>query len=64
MEVEKLIIAPKRYTGESQVLSIRMPKDMLRDIDEVAEKTGRTRNELILIGIEYAFTHMEIGEKQ
>ncbi len=62
MEDAKLVIAPKRYAAESQVLSVRMPKDMLREVDAVAQKTGRTRNELILTCIEFALQHMEIEE--
>ena len=62
MEDAKLVIAPKRYAAESQALSVRMPKDMLREVDAVAQKTGRTRNELILTCIEFALQHMEIDE--
>ena len=63
MADKKLIIIPKRYTEESQVISVRMPKDMLRDIDTVAQHTGRTRNEIILLGLEFALNNMEIDEK-
>ena len=30
-------ITPKKYNGESSVVSMRMPKDMLKDIDEIAK---------------------------
>lgn len=60
MESAKLIISPKRYSADSQVLSVRMPKDMLQQVDAVAQKTGRTRNELILLSMEFALQHMEI----
>ncbi|MBR6109934.1 MAG: ribbon-helix-helix protein, CopG family [Clostridia bacterium] len=63
MTEQKLIITPKRYTEESQVISVRMPKDMLHDVDKVAQDTGRTRNEIILLGLEFALRHMEITEK-
>ena len=64
MEDVKFIISPKRYKEESQVFSVRMPKDMLRDIDAVAQKTGRTRNEIVLKSIEFMLTHLEIAEKE
>ena len=64
MEDVKFIISPKRYTEESQVFSVRMPKDMLRDVDAVAQKTGRTRNEILLKCIEFTLTHLEIAEKE
>lgn len=59
----KFQIIPKKYIGESSVVSLRMPKDMLRDIDEIAAKTGRTRNEFMLMSLEFALDHLEIEEK-
>ena len=60
MDEPVLRINPKKYTGESAVVSIRMPKDMLKDIDAVAQATGRTRNELFLLATEFALTHMTV----
>ena len=59
----KFQITPKKYIGESSVVSLRMPKDMLRDIDEIAAKTGRTRNEFMLMSLEFALDHLEIEEQ-
>ncbi len=59
----KFQITPKKYTGESSVVSMRMPKDMLRDIDEIATKIGRTRNEFMLMSLEFAMDHLEIEER-
>lgn len=56
----KLTISPKKYVGETSVISSRLPKDMIKDLDSVAEKTGRTRNEIMLMCLEYALTNMEI----
>ena len=55
-----LRIAAKRYGSESTVVSFRLPKDMLHDIDRVAETTGRTRNEIMTTSLEFALQHMEI----
>ena len=63
MTEPKFQVTPKKYTGESAVVSIRMPKDMLRDVDEIAAKTGRTRNEFLLMSLELAIGHLEIEEK-
>ena len=63
MTEPKFQVTPKKYTGESAVVSIRMPKDMLRDVDEIAAKTGRTRNEFLLMSLEFAIGHLEIEEK-
>ena len=59
----KFQITPKKYTGESCVVSMRMPKNMLRDIDEIAAKIGRTRNEFLLMSLEFALDNLEIEEK-
>ncbi|MGN0488397.1 MAG: hypothetical protein ACI4HO_03945 [Ruminococcus sp.] len=56
----KLRITPKKYNGETSVISTRLPKEMLKDIDSVAETTGRTRNEIMLMCLEYALNNMEI----
>ncbi|MBQ6755736.1 MAG: hypothetical protein IJP43_02135 [Oscillospiraceae bacterium] len=63
MEDPKLYIPKKKYTGESAVVSMRMPKDMLRDVDRIAAETGRTRNELLSIFIEFAIEHLDNGGK-
>lgn len=61
MEKEnKLVIQSQKYRGDTTVVSMRMPKDMLSDVDEIAEKTGKTRNELLMMSIEYAIKNMEI----
>lgn len=60
MEDLTLRIDEKRYTGESTVISFRLPKDMLQDVDEIAQKTGRTRNEILGICLGFALKHTEI----
>lgn len=62
MKEPKLKITPKKYTGDTTVISLRLPKDMLSEIDSVAEMTGRTRNELLLTCLEFALEHMEVTE--
>lgn len=64
MEDNVLRIEAKKYVEESVVISSRIPKDMLQDIDFVAKESGRTRNEIITIFLDYALKHTEIIEKQ
>ena len=59
-----LKIAPKKYNGETTVISMRVAKDLLKDIDDVAAATGRNRNEILTMGLEFALSHMEIGTKE
>ena len=56
----RLDIIPKKYTGETTVISLRIPKDMLADIDDFASKTGWTRNELLTRYIEFSLEHTDI----
>lgn len=60
MADKKLIIQPHRFGGESAVISLRLPKEMLSAIDRVAEDTGRTRNEILVMSMEYALENTEI----
>ena len=63
MSDKKFIIHPHRYGGETSVISLRLPKEMLAVIDRVAQETGRTRNEIIVKSMEYALDNMEIENK-
>ena len=58
----KLVIQPQKYSGETTVVSMRMAKDMLKDIDNIASITGRTRNDILMMSLEFALEHMEIHE--
>lgn len=60
MEKPIFQIAQKQYTGESAVVSVRMPKDMMADIDEAARISGRTRNEIITLALEFALGNLVI----
>ena len=60
MERPILRISPKKYAGETTIVSMRMAKDLLKDIDAVANVTGRTRNEILTMSLEFALEHREI----
>lgn len=60
---EKLVIKSQKYSGETSIVSMRMPKDMLADLDKIAAFTGRTRNEILMMSIEFAMKRMEIVKK-
>lgn len=64
MEIPILRITPKKYSGETTIVSMRMSKEMLRDIDSVAALVGRTRNEIMAMSLEFALEHMEIVRKE
>lgn len=59
-----LRITPKKYGGETTIVSMRMAKELLKDIDAVANVTGRNRNEILTMSLEFALNHMEIVMKE
>lgn len=57
---KKLIVSAKKYKSETSVVSLRLPVDMIERIDAVAEKTGRTRAEIISMGLDFALENLVI----
>ena len=57
---DKFIVRAKKNYGESTVVSCRMPNEVLKRLDEVSSRTGRTRNELILKCVEFALDKLQI----
>ena len=55
MENDKFIVKTKKAYGET-----RLPIEIIRQLDKISTETGRTRNELILLCIEYALDRIEI----
>ncbi|MGN1206888.1 MAG: ribbon-helix-helix protein, CopG family [Eubacteriales bacterium] len=62
MAEKKLVIASKKFRGESSVVSVRLPNELIRHLDAIAEETGRTRNELIQTCLEFALGNLEIDK--
>lgn len=62
MENKKLVIPSKKYRGDSMVVSTRLPNELVNSLDEIAQKTGRTRNEIMQMCLEFAVENLEIKE--
>ena len=62
MGEKRLVIHPQKYTSESKVISMRLPIDMLVEVDRVVKETGRTRNEIMQLCLEFALENMIIKE--
>lgn len=60
MAEKKLVISSKKFRGDSSVVSVRLPNDMIEGLDKIADKTGRTRNEIILKCLSFAIESIEI----
>lgn len=59
---KKFIVEKQKYSGETKVISLRIPKDMLDDLDLLAEETGRRRNEVILLALNFSLEHLEVTD--
>ena len=62
MEHKKLVIPSKKYRGDSMVVSTRLPNELVSNLDKIAEQTGRTRNEIMQMCLEFAVGNLEIKE--
>ena len=60
MAEKKLIISSKKYTGETAVVSARLPVDLIKKLDSICEATGRTKNEVIQMCLEFSVDNIEI----
>lgn len=63
MADKKLIISSKKFRGDSSVVSVRLPNDMIEKLDAIAEQTGRTRNEIIQKCLAYSIENIEVTDK-
>ena len=60
----KLVIKKKALKGEDgyKTFSIRIKDETVEQLNELADKTNRTRNELINILLDYAMKECEVEE--
>ena len=62
----ELIVNPQRKKGEDgyHTFSVRIKNKTVEKLDEIAKETGRTRNYLINIFLEYAADNCVVQEKE
>jgi metal-responsive CopG/Arc/MetJ family transcriptional regulator len=65
MKDDNLIVTPKKAKGEDgyKTFSVRVKEEIIAQIDEVSTRTGRSRNELIGLFLEYAVERCVIEEQ-
>ena len=62
---KKFIVNPKKAPyGKTTVVSARLPDNLVKQLDKVAQATGRTRNELLIMCVEFALDNLEIGQEE
>ena len=64
MSEKKLVISSKKFRGDSSVVSVRLPNDMIVKLDAIAEQTGRTRNEIIIKCLTYSIENIEVSDNK
>ena len=59
---EKLIIPKKSLKGEDgyKTFSVRIKDETVANLDTLAKKTNRSRNEIINMLLDYAIDHCEV----
>lgn len=63
MSDKKLKITTKKYRGDSSVVSVRLPNELIESLDSISNITGRTRNDIMQRCLEFAIENLEIEEK-
>lgn len=66
MDMEKLILPHKRPKGEDgyKVFSIRIPDELVERINDLAARSGYSRNELIGKLLDFAVDRCDIEESK
>lgn len=60
---KKFVVRPRKPAfGKTSVVSTRLPDTVIEELDAIAQKTGRSRNELIQMCIDFALENLEIRE--
>ena len=59
---KKLVISAKKFRGDSSVVSVRLPNDLIEKLDAIADQTGRTRNEIIQKCLVYSVENIEVAD--
>lgn len=60
MDTDKFQIKSKKFTGNTSVISIRISNELIAKLEEVSKDTGRPRNEIISMALEYALNNIEV----
>ena len=58
---KKFVVRPRKPAfGKTSVVSTRLPDTVIEELDAIAQKTGRSRNELIQMCIDFALENLKI----
>ena len=60
MNNEVLTIKERKYQGETEVVSARLPSELVKELNFIAKETGRSRNEIIEMCLTFAINRVII----
>lgn len=60
MNNEVLTIKERKYQGETEVVSARLPSELVKELNFIAKETGRSRNEIIEMCLTFAIHRVKI----
>lgn len=60
MDNEPLKIQERKYKGETEVVSARLPSELVQELNFIAKETGRSRNEIIEMCLTFAVNRVKI----
>ena len=59
---EKFVVSKLQGEDYSAVSSIRLPVKIKEKIEEIIKRTGRSRNQIIVMALDYALDRVELDE--
>lgn len=60
MDNDILTIKERKYQGETEVISARLPSELVKQLSFIAKETGRSRNEIIELCLTFAIDRVKI----
>ncbi len=60
MMEENLKIRERKFKGDTEVLSVRLPGELVKELTFIAQETGRSRNEIIEKCLTFAVNRIKI----
>ncbi len=66
-ESNKFVVKHKDLEPKEEktvTMTLRISKDLLWDYDELADKSGRSRNEVMNMALKYAIDHLKLLDKE
>lgn len=60
MNDEMLTIKERKFQGDTEVVSARLPSELVKELNFVAKETGHSRNEIIELCLTFAVNRIKI----